>query len=294
MLIRINAAIAIALYLALLVAAQDVHRDTPPDEPAGDAVSDAASVADVDWGACRDCHVLPGDALPPLSTFRPAMLAAELADCGACHDEAGLSLWRSTWAHPVRPPGSHLPCATCHDALPHSADAPPPVLPGDYDEDACYECHPAVDVARSAMWAHGDNPRITCRACHPPHTPLSAALPAALVAAEWREAYTGGYDWWLSNQLCLGCHPAGELLFGLDRGFATLNTVNYHDVHVMRGRVLCLECHDPHGGNRRAMVRGRLLSGEVLGYMDNFDGGSCTVICHGINHDAWQYINAVY
>lgn len=79
-----------------------------------------------------------------------------------------------------------------------------------------------------------------------------------------------------------------------DAGFVALNTVNYHERHVQAGRCLCIECHDPHGSVKPAMLRTELLSGEALSFRQRHNGGNCTVSCHGVDHQAWGYANAAY
>ena len=100
-------------------------------------------------------------------------------------------------------------------------------------------------------------------------------------------------DWYGSNQECLSCHGPAQLMMQLSSGFVTLNTENYHDIHVVRGNVMCVECHDPHGSIYSPMVRSELPTGEIMIYLDQPDGGTCAVVCHGVDHDGWSYINQV-
>jgi predicted CXXCH cytochrome family protein len=140
------------------------------------------------------------------------------------------------------------------------------------------------------MSRHSAN--VACRDCHSAHQPLRAALPHELVPPSLRSELSSNYDWQASNELCLKCHSPGALTTRLDRGFAVLNTVNYHQVHLERGQALCVECHEPHGAARPGLIRQRLLDGEVLSFMPGPFGSTCTTACHGVDHAGWSYRNA--
>jgi len=282
--------VAAVLTLALgSVAAQDSDDDA--DARAGTTGDDAAGV---DWSDCLACHTDVVTQLPTLSTFRIDVPGTPLPDCRDCHQPVELSALRTQWTHPVRAVADHLACMDCHVVATHDGTCPPPRPVGDYNASGCHECHPAVELRLSMLWSHGHDPRVTCRDCHPAHRPLAAALPPRLLPHEFRQNWLGHGDWWASNEACFACHTPGELLLPLDRGFVTLNTVNYHDTHVVGGQVLCIECHDPHGSNRRGMLRDYLLSGEYLAQVEHIDGASCAVLCHEVDHQNWRYINSVY
>jgi hypothetical protein len=247
------------------------------------------------WGDCLACHADPYSGLPKLSDLRPQSTSGVLeGGCLSCHAPAELVAARADWRHPVRPVGSHLACTNCHVAVAHGKGAPPPKPTGDYVSEGCYACHREVQMARQSMQRHGEGPQLRCIDCHSPHVPMLAALPAVLVSQTERERWERHYDWLSSNDGCLSCHPPAQLLMQLDQGFVTLNTVNYHDLHTLRGRVLCVECHAAHGSNRSAMLRGSLLTGESWSYVSGPDGGTCTVRCHGVDHDGWRYVNRVW
>jgi len=246
------------------------------------------------WDNCLACHTDPTATLPPLSAFRIETIGQPLVDCRDCHSEIDLAGIRSDLTHPVRSVGSHVECTDCHQPVAHNALTPPPVPGGDYHAEGCYSCHRDVEAKRMMLWSHGESPGIKCRDCHPPHKPLKAALPPDLLSWAQGGGYINSYDWWQSNDLCFECHVPADIMLPLHEGFVTKNTVNYHDLHLGRGEVLCIECHDPHGANREGMLRDQLLTGASLGYMDRIDGASCTVVCHGVDHDDWRYINEVF
>jgi len=248
----------------------------------------------VDWSACLDCHPPSDTGLPPLSMFRPSSFAMPIASCEDCHAPLELAGPVVDWTHPVRSIAAHLSCIDCHVVVSHDADDPPPIPYGDYDQAGCFECHRDVSAALSSIRSHGSDPRVRCRDCHPAHEPLRAALPLPLLPSSLREGWQGINDWYLGNSACLQCHAPGSLIFPLDQGFVTLNTTNYHQVHLDNGLLFCVECHEPHGSRHRGMMRDTLLDGRLLQFDEQIDGASCTVTCHGVDHQDWRYINQVF
>ncbi|MBN2083288.1 hypothetical protein JW859_13910 [bacterium] len=290
--------LAVGLGLAVLViwlagaatwAAPDAIGTIPQSSAAPEPTASAA-----DWTDCRACHPQAGADLPQLDAFRPESLGAGIRSCRDCHQPGELFGLVSDWTHPVRPPAQHLDCTFCHEAVAHDAADPAPLPLGDYDAAACYECHREIGFNLGQMYSHGRYLNVHCRDCHPPHEPLQAALPPQLVPGELRNSWLSSHDWRRSNSACLDCHTSISITMSLTEGFVTLNALNYHQVHVIGGNVLCVECHDPHGSYRRAMLRDRLITGEYFFYTDLIDGASCSVVCHGINHADWPYINRVY
>ena len=165
---------------------------------------------------------------------------------------------------------------------------------GDYSAEGCFNCHRSVELELHSMHTHGSDPRITCIECHPPHQPLRVALPSPLIPSNERSTWQASYDWYTSNSDCLSCHAPAQLMLQQREGFVTVNAQNYHDVHVIRGRVMCIECHIPHGASRDAMLRSSLLTSETLAFFGTVDGGSCAVNCHGVQHDSWKYVNRLF
>jgi predicted CXXCH cytochrome family protein len=288
------------LLLALLASSAGllIHHTAVRADPldaTGLAGADSAPAGEsVDWGDCLACHTSLDTELPRLSLFRPSSFAVPIATCEDCHTPLELAGPHNDWTHPVRSVAAHLACTDCHAVAPHDADSPPPLPYGDYDADGCFTCHREVSGALSSIWSHGSSARVSCRDCHPAHEPLRAALPPALLPSTRRDSWQGFSDWYQGNSACLDCHPPGGLILPLDSGFVTLNTRNYHDVHVESGGVLCVECHDPHGSRHRGMIRDFLLDGRYLQFTEQIDGASCTVVCHGVDHQDWRYINEVF
>ena len=244
------------------------------------------------WADCAQCHKDVTSNLPTLSVLRPPATGGALAtQCNACHRAADLARFQPTWTHPVRPVADHLQCTDCHRAQPHDAAHPLPLPKNDYKAAACYACHKQVDVERHWPSHHGAETR--CRDCHAPHTPFQAALPADLLPADVRDRWGSAFDWYRSNETCLRCHSQASLLLPLNSGFVVLNTTNYHALHVQIGRSLCIECHSPHGSTRPALLRDRLLDGGVFSYTQRPTGGTCAVLCHGVDHRDWTYQSKV-
>lgn len=280
---RISLALAAAgLGLAILLAVSD-SQPREPVNPLGDG-----------WANCEQCHPEQLTGLPGLSRLRPSAAGALAADaCLECHKRAELSLPHLGLTHPLRSIGEHIACTACHLAAPHSAADPPPMPAGDYDAEGCFACHRDVQAQASLASLHTNDPRISCSGCHPAHGRLSAAMPLDILPAEVASAWAGGGSYWRSNELCLKCHPEADLFGQLNAGFVTLHTANYHDLHVRRGECLCIECHDPHGSIRPAMLRQTLMSSPALLWRQRIDGANCTVRCHGIEHENWGYTNRV-
>lgn len=243
-----------------------------------------------DWQACQDCHEVEGANLPPLSVFRPAQLLQQKVECLDCHTRFELVSVGGDFTHPVRSVGVHVDCTMCHPAVAHGSGAAPPLPTGDYNHEGCFACHRNIE----AKFSMGSGHRVTvsCRDCHPPHIQLDAALPMSLVPTDAQSAFGGSFDWYGSNQACFRCHGPAQLMMQVTSGFVTLNTENYHDIHVTNG-VLCVECHDPHGSLHSPMIASEPPSGEILVFIEGIDGGTCAVVCHGVNHDGWRYINQV-
>ena len=90
---------------------------------------------------------------------------------------------------------------------------------------------------------------------------------------------------------CTLCHSSFDLYDDRVSAFITLNTENYHRLHVEGQRIGCVECHDPHGSSQQALIRRTLITGELMTYMPTGRGASCSVTCHGATHDSLEYVN---
>ena len=95
--------------------------------------------------------------------------------------------------------------------------------------------------------------------------------------------------------LCYSCHNRTNLLAGT-------NSFREHSKHVVSAKIPCSECHDPHGISSTqgtATNNSNLInfnsavvtaSGGVIQFIDQgVRRGSCTLICHGKNHNPITY-----
>lgn len=294
------AALALLLPLAVLLTlklAPGSHRDDTNQSRSGPARLTLAAEQrpdDSDWADCLQCHPEYDSKLPRLSDLRRSGLGSNLGmRCEDCHTQSDLDVPRSNWTHPVRPVGAHLACTKCHAVQPHSASQPPPLPTGDYLVRGCFSCHSEVDEKLHLYSGHSGIRAVSCRDCHPAHEPLRAALPLDLLPRSVARNWGNAYDYAQSNASCTRCHPDAWLMTPLDHGFVTLNTVNYHSLHVRQGQCLCTECHEPHGSMRTKLLRSTLLSGDSMTVIEKTDGATCSTRCHGVDHNGFGYINRV-
>ena len=95
--------------------------------------------------------------------------------------------------------------------------------------------------------------------------------------------------------LCYSCHDRNSILSD--------NTFGEHSRHILGENAPCNTCHDPHGVSLAAGAttanNARLInfntnvvtpSGGVLAWTSNgLNAGSCTLVCHGENHNPETY-----
>ena len=88
--------------------------------------------------------------------------------------------------------------------------------------------------------------------------------------------------------LCYKCHERDSIL--ADESFPT------HRLHVEKAQAACTTCHDPHGvANATHLINfNRTYVGPAEGGgLEWSDGGrlrgTCTLSCHGVNHDHLEY-----
>ncbi len=144
----------------------------------------------------------------------------------------------------------------------------------------------------------GDIAIITCSSCHGsddrngPKGPHGSNYEGLLkYNYEMRDGMTEGE---FTYALCYECHERNSIL--ADESFP------YHSLHIegrnRQGGTSCFTCHDAHGSVRyTSLIRfnedivdplpsGRLEYKTVSG---NSRSGSCTLVCHGVTHDAKEY-----
>lgn len=182
----------------------------------------------VDSGECTECHD------PHSSPNRKLLRAQGMALCAGCHEEVVQSVRDAKFVHDP----AEEACTDCHD--PHSGPFEK-MLPA-AQQDLCNECHDdIVDEAKAAEVDH--EPVLTedgCTTCHSPH---ASDNPANLRQPQ--------------VDLCLGCH--GEPVESGDETLADLGAwleqnPEWHEPIREKG---CAECHRPHGGAFRLLLRDR-------------------------------------
>jgi len=136
----------------------------------------------------------------------------------------------------------------------------------------CQDCHNNPDaIAAGGTQVNG------------PHTSRYAPL---LVARYETADYTSESP--QSYALCYTCHDRTSILN--DESFAL------HQRHVVRGRTPCSACHTAHGVSGTPTEHGHLINfdlsivGGQRGFIDTGTfTGTCTLICHGVNHVNFTY-----
>lgn len=174
---------------------------------------------------------------PHVSRHEGLLLESQKELCFSCHQSLQKRVDAKSVAHaPVR----RGECSSCHD--PHAADHQD-LLSGSLAQ-SCRNCHAGLDAKfarKHAPFAQG-----RCNACHDPH----AANDYRLIKRS-------------DPGLCLGCHTQKEQL---------------QKTHMGRSpqSMECLDCHNPHGGDRNALLR--------TNRHDPFAAGNCRA-CHGAQKD---------
>jgi predicted CXXCH cytochrome family protein len=94
--------------------------------------------------------------------------------------------------------------------------------------------------------------------------------------------------------LCYKCHSRTNILNNQSGSFRE------HNKHIVGERTPCNVCHDPHGVQTTSSNNRRLInfqtgivtpSNGVLRWVPGASPGtgSCTLVCHGANHNGWNY-----
>jgi len=174
---------------------------------------------------------------PHVSRHDGLLLETQKDLCFSCHQSLQKRIEARTVAHdPVR----KGECSACH--APHASDHRD-LLSGSLSQ-SCSACHEELQdkfARKHAPFAKGQ-----CNACHDPH----AANDYRLIKKS-------------DPALCLGCHTQRERL---------------QKKHLGRSpqSMECLDCHNPHGGDKRTLLR------KVR--HQPFADGDCRA-CHGKKQD---------
>jgi DmsE family decaheme c-type cytochrome len=173
---------------------------------------------------------------------QPPPAAAEVEQCGACHDEAVTGM-RGT-AHA----GLEKTCASCHgDVSEHlrsnlEKGEPGPIAsmtkmkPEEVNK-TCLECH---DSGHQAGWAGGAHERrgVSCTSCHSVHA---------------FESTKGQLKTARDAETCYTCH-------------SNIRTKQMRASHhpVREGLMSCTSCHDAHDGTKPKMVAANWVNEKCL------------------------------
>lgn len=174
---------------------------------------------------------------PPAAPAAPTVVPA--AVCATCHVSFHPEMKRSGHAR-LLTEGEQ--CAACHgDGSLHAASGgdPKKILRPDRQtvdaaDAACLECHRDADVTARWTCAEHSREKVACIVCHDANAPKGKTLRGS------------------EFDLCGGCHLDVRAKFRL---------ANRH--RVPEGRVLCTDCHDPHGNTSK--MRDKDLRTRVCG-----------------------------
>lgn len=88
--------------------------------------------------------------------------------------------------------------------------------------------------------------------------------------------------------LCYNCHDRNSILSN--------QSFQYHSLHIVNGRSPCSACHSPHGVNGSRSRHDHLMNfdiaivgGQRLFIDTGTFSGTCTLVCHGVNHVNFTY-----
>lgn len=260
-------------------------------------------------GECLNCH-------DPHNAGNPKLLSGPWTNdfclASGCHDTAELSgLWPGKAAYQfaggvhANPPSVAKPgvrrtypgrdeapgsCTNCHD--PHGALDPrtgrlTPGLTNAAGAGLCYQCHSNLRFTFAGYSRHRvDEPGtdLTCTTCHNPHvvgrfggTVSDPDRPGSVISAD--------------DAFCLRCHDGSfGLAANVQRELASPGVLgsffggdqnrNLHYAHVTERHAKCLNCHDPHGSNNRALLRDGITVGPSYPSKGGCSGSPAGTICH--------------
>lgn len=255
---------------------------------------------------CSSCHVRPQGDSKDVGTDeqkqsnrskRLPRMSGEW-DCFSCHSVAELKRPPKNLLHPLAPyellhPSSTQDtglqgsqCLLCHS--PHSSKYSNLLKSAELD--LCFSCHESVKREIHALSSHRIfSGSVRCSDCHKAHRINELPMryhPVNRISREFLVNRSPQTD----NKMCLTCHNYLALTTGEASGFRTPG-LNLHRLHVEKGFAVCLDCHSPHGSVRPALMREK-IAGEHLTFVQSTQGGTCTILCHGLPHNPATYLRS--
>jgi len=183
---------------------------------------------------CQGCHHNLNPTAKELAEPTPSK-----HPCASCH--AGLINRKH-----VHGPAGVFECTSCHDA----GSKPAKYAVADRDGRFCLDCHQdKYEDFRKAKRMHGPVEAKLCLVCHDPHASDTLAQVRGKV-----------------NASCLRCHATVQSGQHVVRGFSG-------QLHPLEGPVnpsdpskplSCASCHEPHGADLKALLRGKGSSTMVF------------------------------
>jgi predicted CxxxxCH...CXXCH cytochrome family protein len=218
--------------------------------------------------ACAECHVVPTDAahatnppaavvvFGPLSKLGGALptFNATTSGCSAtyCHGNFTFGAVKGSNATPTWTDTTPLTCTSCHGMLPTGH----PTYAGAITAASCFQCHPTAvnsdgTIKQGGSHINGKADGGGCTGCHGDPPTAVTTPPTAGRHSKHRQ------------ERCDGCHPTG---------YTSSNAVaNFHN-------------------------NGVVDLGSQAGYSCGLKGctpkgsfGTCTINCHGENHQAARW-----
>ncbi len=149
---------------------------------------------------------------------------------------------------------------------------------------------------------------IYCTSCHAsdgagaPAGPHGSIYPQILklqyITTDGARSSNGTVESAAAYALCYSCHNRTNILAS-----SASNTFSYHSLHIVSQRAPCNTCHDPHGisstqgtaANNSNLINFRTgivtpSSGGIIRFTDTgLRHGSCTLTCHGQDHNPKTY-----
>ncbi len=233
-----------------------------------------------EWQVCLKCHsgfvgALPAGARDKGLELNPANASFHPVEAAGRNATAAMtqSLLGGT-GNPKLTPTSTLWCSDCH-----SSEA----IPTTVSTLAAY-------TGTAPGGPHGSSASAG-----------NATYSTALLRAAYRTALYGNTNYAAADfALCYTCHAAAPFN---DTSKNTRADTNFrlHGFHVRGERAICKECHESIHGTATASQAGNRAYGRLVSFWPTFTapgggpptwsqaGRSCTVTCHGMNHNSENY-----